>query len=71
MAGEVIQFRETKEIVDKVRRRKLNPNLVAREAFEARVRRLEAEDQLKRLSRFKVRLRKSAAAIIREDRDSH
>lgn len=71
MPSEVIQFREDKTLVDKVRRRRLNPNQVAREAFEARVRRLEGEDQMKRLARFKVRLPKSAAELIREDRDSH
>lgn len=71
MAGEVIQFRESKEIVDKVRRRNLNPNRVAREAFEATVRELEAQDQMKRLAKFKVKLPKPAAEIIREDRDAH
>lgn len=71
MGSEVIQFRERKELVEKVRRRRLNPNLFAREAFEGAVRRLEAEDQLRRLARFKVRLPKPAAELIREDRDSH
>ena len=71
MPSEVIQFRENKEIVDKIRRRKLNPNQVAREAFERYVRRLDAEDQVRRIAKAKVRLRKPAAAWIREDRDSH
>lgn len=71
MASEVVQFRMRKEIVDKVRRWRLNPNRLAREAFEGRVRELEAREQLKRLARFKVRLPKSAAELVREDRESH
>lgn len=70
MPGDVVQFREAKEVVDKVRRRNLNPNRFAREAFEAAVRQLEAEDQMRRLARVRAKLPRPAAQIVREDRDA-
>lgn len=49
MPGAKIQFREDPELIAFVASRGLNPNEVARQAFEQEVRRMKGEDWLSRL----------------------
>ena len=67
-----VQFREDEDVIAYVEGLGLNPNEVAREAFEREVRRLRAEAKVKKLRSFKIRLAPGEAArLVREDRDSH
>ncbi len=66
-----VQFREDAETVAFVEKLGLNPNEVAREAFEAEVRRLRAKAKFAKLRSFNVKLAPGEAArLVREDRDS-
>lgn len=67
-----VQFREDEGIIAFVEKLGLNPNEVAREAFEREVRRLKAEEKVKKLRSYTIRLAPGEAArLVREDRDSH
>jgi len=67
-----VQFREDEDVIAYVEGLGLNPNEVAREAFEREVRRLRAEAKVKKLRSFNIRLEPGEAArLVREDRDSH
>lgn len=71
MTGRV-QFREDEDVIAYVAGLGLNPNDVARAAFEAEVRRLRAREKVKKLRSFNIRLAPGEAArLVREDRDSH
>lgn len=48
----------------------INPNELARDLFEAEVRRLKANAWLEGVRKLKVRLGGNAADIVREDRDA-
>jgi hypothetical protein len=66
-----VQFRETEDVLAYVQGLGLNPNEVARAAFEAEVRRLRAKEKFDKLRSRKVRLAPGEAArLVREDRDS-
>lgn len=66
-----VQFREDPAVVDWVAAQGLNPNEVARKAFEAEVRRLRAKARFERLKDFKVDLPPGTATRwVREDRDA-
>lgn len=71
MATDVVQFREDEAIVDFLRGKGINPNEFGRQAFEAAVRRMRAEEKMKALSKIQAKLDKSPEEIIREERDSH
>jgi hypothetical protein len=67
-----VQFREDEDVVEYVASIGLNPNEVAREAFEREVRRLKAEQKVKKLRTFKVKLAPGEAAkLARQARDEH
>lgn len=67
-----VQFREDEEVIAFIEKLGLNANEVAREAFEREVRRLKAEEKVKKLRSYKIRLAPGEAArLVREDRDSH
>jgi hypothetical protein len=70
MASGVVQFRQDEDKLKALRERGINPNEFAREAFEAMLRRLEAEEAMRELGKVKARLPKPVADLIREDRDS-
>jgi hypothetical protein len=71
MTSGVVQFREDGALLAYLRKRGLNPNEFAREALERAYRRLRMEEANRRLEKFAFRLPKSAAELVREDRDSH
>jgi hypothetical protein len=67
-----VQFREDEDVLAYVASLGLNPNEVARRAFEREVRRLRADEKVKKLRAFKIRLAPGEAVrLVREDRDSH
>jgi hypothetical protein len=69
MTSEVVQFRIDKDILDELRKDRINPNEFGREAFQAQLRWRENEERLKRLFRTKIRLEKAAVDLIRDERD--
>lgn len=75
MASKVVQFRVPEESVAWLRERGINPNDAAREAFEGALRRAKAAENYRKLGDLVreqgIHLKKSAADIIREERDSH
>lgn len=64
-----IQFREDEELLAYVQSKGLNPNEVAREAFEAEVRRMKADDKYDRLAKLGLRFSKDPTESVREDRE--
>lgn len=70
VASDVVQFRQDAETVTYLRKRGINPNEFGKEAFEAYLRRLQAEESVKRLAKIKARLPRPIERIIREQRDS-
>jgi len=66
-----VQFRIEPPFVEFLQARGLNANEVARRAFEAEVRRMRAADAQERLRRVRVTFRGDAAAVVREERESH
>lgn len=68
MTGRV-QFREDEETIAFVEDLGLNPNELARELFEKEVRRLRAERRHERLEEAEISLPRSAADLVREDRE--
>lgn len=66
-----VQFREDEGTLAFVRDLGLNPNQVAREAFEAEVRRLRAQHRHEKLQAAGIELPRPAAEMIREDRENH
>lgn len=69
MATEVVQFREDPDALAYLRDRGINPNEFAREAFEANLRRLKAEEKVERLESLQIDLPRPVVDLIREDRD--
>ena len=69
-----VQFREDPGVLEFVKARGLNPNEVARKAFEAEVRRMKGDDWLSRLRQLQKGMRPFAVEDvvrdIRELRDS-
>lgn len=70
MATEVVQFREDSEALAYLRGRGVNPNEFAREAFEANLRKIRAQETAEKLSEVQADLPRPVAEIIREARDS-
>lgn len=69
MTGRV-QFRESQDTLDYLRARGVNPNDLARELFEAEVRRMRAEERHARLQQMQVHMPPGGgAAMVREDRE--
>lgn len=66
-----VQFRIDDPLVEFLHARGMNANEVARRAFEAEVRRLRARDAQERLRRARITFRGDAAALVREERESH
>lgn len=65
-----VQFRVSDEAVEYLAKAGLNPNEVAREAFEREVRTRRAATRLGRLRALGITFDgRDAAALIREDRD--
>ena len=65
-----VQFREDPAVLAYLEKRGLNPNELARSAFEAEVRRIRAKEKFARLRARDIRLPASGASLIREIRDS-
>lgn len=70
MATGIVQFRVANETLAYLEEKGINPNQLAREAFEAKVRRLRAEESMDELANTRIEFPRSAADMIREDRDS-
>lgn len=66
-----IQFREDEDVIAFVESQGINPNMLARELFEAEVRRMRAEFRYRKIREMNIRLPRSGAEIIREERESH
>jgi hypothetical protein len=65
-----VQFRESQETLDYLRARGLNPNDLARDLFEAEVRRMRADDRHAKLQTMQARMPPGGgAAMVREDRE--
>lgn len=64
-----VQFRTSQEVLSYLRGRGVNPNDLARDLFDAEVRRLRAEDRLARLRSLGVTLPRGAGELVREDRE--
>lgn len=67
--SEVVQFREDPEALGYLRERGINPNRFAREAFEAMLRKLKAEEAADELAGIQARLPRPIEEMIREDRE--
>lgn len=63
-----IQFHEDEETLSFVESLGLDPDDLARRALQREVRRLRAEKRHQRLEEARIRLPRSAAGIVREDR---
>lgn len=64
-----VQFREDAETLAYLVARGLNPNELARAAFQAEVRRLRARESWSRLRKKGIVLAERAADVVREERD--
>lgn len=65
-----VQFREDPEVLRYVEARGLNPNEVAKRAFEAEVRRMKVDESWARIRAANIRLGgRSVAEDVREDRE--
>lgn len=71
MATMVVQFRVPEEEGRWLREHGENPNAFAKQAFERWLRRKRAEESFEALRGHRVRLPKSPADIMREERESH
>lgn len=69
MATEVVQFREDEDVLAYLRDRGINPNRFAREAFEATLRKLRAQEAADELADVQAELPRPVEELIREDRD--
>lgn len=65
-----VQFREDEEVISYVESMGANPNELARRLFQEEVRRLKAEEKLRRIRAANIKLPRPAAEMIREDRDA-
>ena len=65
-----VQFREDPAVLAYLEQRGVNPNELARTAFEAEVRRIRAKEKFEKLRARAIRLPESRAKLIREIRDS-
>ncbi len=66
-----IQFREDEDVIAFVESQGINPNMLARELFEAEVRRMRAAFRYRKIREMNIRLPRSGAEMIREERESH
>jgi hypothetical protein len=64
-----VQFREDPELLRYVEARGLNPNEVAKHAFEAEVQRMRTSDSWARIRGAAIRLGRSTADDVREGRE--
>lgn len=71
MGSGIVQFREDEDALEYLRERGVNPNEFGREAFEAALRRLRAEEKAEALEDRKTRLPRSVEEMVRGDRDDH
>lgn len=73
MVTGVIQFREDERELQFLRAQGINPNELAREAFEQAVRIVRAKSRAEAIRRLRVRVPKGidVASLIRRDRDTH
>lgn len=71
MSSGIVQFREDEDALEYLRERGVNPNEFGREAFEAALRRLRAEEKVEALESGKARLPRSIEEMVREDRENH
>ncbi len=69
MGSDIVQFREDDEALAYLRARGVNPNEFGREAFEATLRRLRAEERMAKLGKVGAKLPRPIQDLIREDRD--
>lgn len=69
VVSEVVQFREDSSELAYLRERGINPNEFAREAFEANLRRMKAEEKVEQLESMGVDLPRPIVDLIREDRE--
>jgi len=67
-----VQFREDDDVVAYVEKLGINPNLLAKRAFEAEVRRLRAsQKRAKVASLARKPVKGGYARLVRKDRDEH
>lgn len=71
MSSGIVQFREDEDALEYLRERGVNPNEFGREAFEAALRRLKAEEKADALADRAASLPRSIEEMVREDRESH
>ena len=75
MASKVVQFRVSEDLVEFLRQQGVNPNEAAKEAFEGMVRKARAAANygaIRQLAKEQaLRRSRTAAEIIRAERDSH
>lgn len=71
MGSGIVQFREDEDALEYLRERGVNPNEFGREAFEAALRRLKAEEKADVLADRATSLPRSIEEMVREDRESH
>lgn len=71
MTSEVVSFRFPKEHLEKLRERGLNPNTVAKEALEIRLREIQAGEDLDWIAASGITLDEDPVDLIRRDRESH
>lgn len=77
----IVQFRAEEEAREYLQKQGINPNEFGREAFERALRELRAEQNMAEVNRMRERIKarlrgrrlfpKTAAQMVREDRDSH
>lgn len=67
--SEVVRFRMNEEALEYLRERGVNPNRFAREAFDANLRRMRAEETVEQLDAISLDLPRPIVDLIREDRD--
>lgn len=71
MSSGIVQFREDEDALEYLRERGVNPNEFGREAFEAALRRLRAEEKVDALEDRRARLPRPIEELVREDREDH
>jgi hypothetical protein len=68
VVADKVQFREDEDVLRYLASRGVNPNELARELLEAEVRRMRARDGWVRVRSMNVRLTRTTAEDVREDR---
>lgn len=70
MASGIVQFREDQEELDYLRGRGINPNQLAREAFEAALNRIRAEERYEKIRDIRLKFPEPPEELVRRNRDS-